>query len=304
MLQKNLNQSITTPDLPVYQGNPVPLPPIVSNDPNAVAAAKSVVDQLPPGTLTSDAETVAALASTGAMLGSTIPGIGTLIGGIIGTVLGIIIDIIPALRFLALNGESQAAEDALGAMIYYARGNTSAVQSPGTNPTIDALNKLIVADFQSNGTKNWPIWTRQNGLPQNVPTTHEPTCGTVWGIQCVWTVTLHSRPRWSTDTVAPSIYIQQVHEVMMNTVGYLNQINATALVAKITPLLAATNIANGIVTPTQANNALTIGKFDTSSMGGSGIGRVLIIGAGIGLMTMLIKQKEGSILPSQGGRQT
>ena len=300
----NLKGPITTSDLPVYQGNPVPLPPIVSNDPNAVAAAKSIVDQLPPGTLTKDVEVVASLASLGAMIGTAFGPEGTVLGGIIGAVLGILTEFIPALRFFALNAESQAAEDALGAMIYNVRGGTSADQPPGTNPTIDALNKLIVADFQSNGTKNWPIWTRQNGLPQNIPATHEPDCGTVWGIQCMWAVTLHSRPKWSTDTVAPSIYIQQVHEVMMNTVGYLNQINATALVAKITPLLAATNIANDIVTPTQANNALTLGKFDTSSMGGSGIGRVLIIGAGIGLMAMLIKQKGGSILPSQGGRQT
>ena len=292
-----VNMPVTTPTgltVPTYNGQPVPLPAATSDDPNAIKSAQNALNNLPPGNyITTDLETVAGLAGTGAAIGAVGGPPGAVIGAVVGGVTGVLVLVLPGVfGFMADCSASQNAENALGQAINQIQGQTGTVSSANQS-LIASLDALVRQDFQQYGTTNWPIFIQQNGQPGNIPTSRESECGSSWGILCVLYTILHTRPECSTSSAAHKTYVAMVHEAMTNLAKYLTGIGNTAIAKQVSLETVSSQVVTGninlgqILQASKPASTSVTGLPAFSSASFSGIIPMLLLG---GLLFLPIKK--------------
>lgn len=248
------------------------------------------------GTATSSA---LAGAASGAALGTLIaPPIGTAIGAVVGALSGII----PGLGFIATDQAAQNAEDQIGNVINRLYGGTNPqVSGSWADPSLQAaIDTLTYDDFKTNPS-HWANFIADEGnIATGQTSSGEPSCHISGpGMNCILWTLLHTKPKApSLDTATPKRYIAKVNEALTNLNIYLVGLGYQTLTTNAPQSTVFSQVTNkqlslstilGNAQKATSQVAQGIGLQTTSSMGT--IGTVLILGAGVGMIAVLLRQK-------------
>jgi hypothetical protein len=222
---------------------------------SAIQAGTNVANSLKTVNTTGvqNAGNVLSATASGAVVGAQIGGPW---GAAIGAVVNTVVAIVPGLSFFAINQASQKAEDELGQVINQVSGGT--LTANWTDPTMqNALNSLIYQDMTRNPSA-WSGYLKSYGLPPyntTDPQAQQFCNGGTWGVNCIWTVLLHTRPQDSTSTAAHKTYINNVLEFLTNLNKYLTGIGYTALANQVSADVVALQVAQNKINASQVLQA-------------------------------------------------
>lgn len=238
----------------------VPLPT------NAIVAGQTLANTLSKSSSynVANASSVIAATATGATVGAAVGGPP---GAIIGAIVNTLASLVGGSNFWTTDSAAQTAEDDLGQVINTLSGGT--LIANWTDPTMqNALNSLIYQDMTKNPSA-WQCYLRSYGLPPystTDPQAQQFCNGGSWGMNCIWTVLLHTKPAApSFSTAAPRNYINCVVEFLTNLTKYLTGLGYTALANQVNTDTVALQVAQ------QKINAAQILQAQAAAQTASGI---------------------------------
>ncbi len=298
--------STTTPILPTYAPTSItPTSSLFST--GALQSAANVVNSITQNSQGTASAGALSGAASGAAIGSLAgPPVGTVIGAVVGALTGII----PGLGFIATDQAAQNAEDQIGNVINTLYGGTHPqVSGQWADPYLQAaIDTLTYDDFQQNPS-HWANFIADEGnIATGQTSSGESSCHiSNPGMNCVLWTLLHTKPKApSLDTATPKRYVAKVNEALTNLNTYLTGLGYQSLSTNASQSTVLSQVANkqlslstilGNANKATSQVAQGIG-LKTSSLGGT-VGTILVLGAGVGIIATLLKQKGGSQRPSQ-----
>ena len=233
---------------------------------NAIVAGQTLANTLQKSNTynVANAGNVIAATATGATVGASVGGP---VGAIIGAIVNTTASLVGGSNFWTTDSAAQTAEDDLGQVINQLSGGT--LIANWTDPVLqNALNSLIYQDMTQNPSA-WQCYLRSYGLPPYNTTDPQALqfCnGGSWGMNCIWTVLLHTKPAApSFSTAAPRNYINCVVEFLTNLTKYLTGLGYTALANQVNVDVVNLQVAQ------QKINAKQILQAQAAAQSASGI---------------------------------